>query len=559
MSSPAKHVVSEPSAERAPLRFVTAASLFDGHDAAINIMRRLIQAQGAEVIHLGHNRAVEDVVRAALQEDADAIAVSSYQGGHVEYFKYMVDMLKQRGAHHVRVFGGGGGTITPEEIAELQAYGVERIYHPNDGMHLGLVAMIEDVVRRAQDHRQPAARPSKVSLDDEISIGEMLSVIEDGALDESELTRLRKEWQLAGGKTPVVGITGTGGAGKSSVVDELLLRFLHALPDMRIAVLAVDPTRRRSGGALLGDRIRMNSLRSKRVFMRSMATRRQHAATNVVLKDCIACLKGLGYDLVIVETAGIGQSDSEIVDLVDFPMYVMTSDYGAASQLEKIDMLDFAELVVLNKFDKRGAEDALRDVRKQWKRNRTAFKLKDDQVPVYPTIASQFNDPGVTWMFSNLCRLLRDKLHLPAEKWTPQIDTSLKEPRATVLIPGNRVRYLAEIAEQGRAINGDIGKQSEAADRAQAMWQALHEVEDAKLPKALDLYDPADVLKDAAVDRSVLVLRQRYQDALKSLTTESIALLREWPQRLKSITDEHYVYEVRGKPVEGNNYVESLS
>jgi isobutyryl-CoA mutase len=578
MSTTAHHVVSEPSAESAPLRFVTAASLFDGHDAAINIMRRLIQAQGAEVIHLGHNRSVEDVVRAALQEDADAIAVSSYQGGHVEYFKYMVDMLKQRGAAHVRVFGGGGGTITPEEIAELQAYGVERIYHPNDGMHLGLVAMIEDVVRRAQENRIPTERPAKVSLDDEISIGEMLSVIEDGSFDESELSRLRKEWQLAGGKTPVVGITGTGGAGKSSVVDELLLRFLHAFPEMRIAVLAVDPTRRRSGGALLGDRIRMNSLRSSRVFMRSMATRRQHAATNVVLRDCIACLKGLGYDLVIVETAGIGQSDSEIVDLVDFPMYVMTSDYGAASQLEKIDMLDFAELVVLNKFDKRGAEDALRDVRKQWKRNRTAFKLKDEEVPVYPTIASQFNDPGVTWMFANLCRLLRGKLQLPADKWTPEVDTSLKEPRATVLIPGNRVRYLAEIAEQGRGINADVEKQAEAADRAQAMWQALNEVEDPKLPKPLDLYDPNDVMgrpsadrddapdqKDGgpgstlSVDRSVLVLRQRYQDALKSLSTESIALLREWPQRLKSITDEHYAYEVRGKPVEGNNYVESLS
>jgi methylmalonyl-CoA mutase len=585
MSTLAKNVVSEPSVERAPLRFVTAASLFDGHDAAINIMRRLIQAQGAEVVHLGHNRAVEDVVRAALQEDADAIAVSSYQGGHVEYFKYMVDMLKQRGAAHVRVFGGGGGTITPEEISELQAYGVERIYHPNDGMHLGLVAMIEDVVRRAQAHRLATERPANVSLDDEISIGEMLSVIEDGSLDEPELARLRKEWQLAGGKTPVVGITGTGGAGKSSVVDELLLRFLHAFPQMRIAVLAVDPTRRRSGGALLGDRIRMNSLRSKRVFMRSMATRRQHAATNVVLKDCIACLKGLGYDLVIIETAGIGQSDSEIVDLVDFPMYVMTSDYGAASQLEKIDMIDFAELIVLNKFDRRGAEDALRDVRKQWKRNRTAFKLKDEDVPVYPTIASQFNDPGVTWMFANLCRLLREKLHVPAEKWTPEVDTSLKEPRATVLIPGSRVRYLAEIAEQGRGINAEIDKEAAAADRVQAMWQALHEIEDPKLPKALDLYDPTDILssvrpevskgesdarrstsspfdtsgRTVEVDRSLLVLRQRYQDALKSLSTESIALLREWPQRVKSITDEHYVYEVRGKAVEGNNYVESLS
>jgi methylmalonyl-CoA mutase len=380
MSTTAKNLpVRDPNTEATPLRFVTAASLFDGHDAAINIMRRLIQAQGVEVVHLGHNRSVEDVVRAALQEDADGIALSSYQGGHVEYFKYMVDMLKERGAAHIRVFGGGGGTITPEEIAELQAYGVERIYHPNDGMHMGLTAMIEDVVRRANEHRVATQRPGPVSLDDEISVGKMLTAIEEGVYDEADLAHMRKEWQLAGGKTPVVGITGTGGAGKSSVVDELVLRFLQSFPKMRIAVLAVDPTRRRSGGALLGDRIRMNSLRSHRVFMRSMATRRQHVATNAVLKDCIAALKGQGYDLVIVETAGIGQSDSEIVDLVDFPMYVMTSDYGAASQLEKIDMLDFADLVVLNKYDRRGAEDALRDVRKQWRRNRVAFKLPDEQ------------------------------------------------------------------------------------------------------------------------------------------------------------------------------------
>ncbi|MEO7430434.1 MAG: cobalamin-dependent protein, partial [Dokdonella sp.] len=424
MSTPLQDLATAPSTETAPLRFVTAASLFDGHDAAINIMRRLIQAQGAEVIHLGHNRSVEDVVRAALQEDADAIALSSYQGGHVEYFKYMVDMLRERGAGHIRVFGGGGGTITPEEIRELQAYGVERIYHPNDGMHLGLVAMIEDVVARARagsvahaeaDAGHHTIPPAQVDIDDEIAVGHALTAIEEGRHDDHQLDRLRKEWQLAGGKTPVIGITGTGGAGKSSVVDELMLRFLHAFPTMRVAVLAVDPTRRRSGGALLGDRIRMNSLRSPRVFMRSMATRRQHAATSIVLKDCIAFLKGQNYDLVIVETAGIGQSDSEIVDLVDFPMYVMTSEYGAASQLEKIDMLDFAELIVLNKFDKRGAEDALRDVRKQWKRNRVAFQLKDEDVPVYQTIASQFNDPGVTWMFTNLCRLLREKLGVGGE------------------------------------------------------------------------------------------------------------------------------------------------
>ena len=654
MSTPAKHVATDSLTEQRPLRFVTAASLFDGHDAAINIMRRLIQAQGAEVIHLGHNRSVEDVVRAALQEDADAIALSSYQGGHVEYFKYMVDMLKERGAGHVRVFGGGGGTITPEEIRELEAYGVERIYHPNDGMKMGLVEMIEDVIARAARNREsgigprrqeaganseagPEGEPRKrrvnresfrhgigsgdstiataVDIDDEISVGRVLSAIENGEFSDAELAKLRKQWAHGSSDsrfpipdsriptTPVVGITGTGGAGKSSVVDELLLRFLHAFPQMRIAVLAVDPTRRRSGGALLGDRIRMNSLRSHRVFMRSMATRRQHAATSVVLKDCVAFLKGQGYDLVIVETAGIGQSDSEIVDLVDFPMYVMTSDYGAASQLEKIDMLDFAELVVLNKFDKRGAEDALRDVRKQWKRNRVAFQTKDADVPVYPTIASQFNDPGITWMFTNLCRLLREKPGSgigdsgsgKGEKrrcdFNPQLDTSLKEPRATVLIPGSRVRYLAEIAEQGRAINARIESQAEIADRAQAYWQSLRDLEDPKLPKALDLYDAGALLSllpetgegarradegssqkaphlnplpqagegAQPVDRSLLTLRQRYNDAIQSLDSDALRLLREWPARLKSITDEVGEYEVRGKAIRVENYRESLS
>jgi methylmalonyl-CoA mutase len=679
MSTPASHVPAS-APETTPLRFVTAASLFDGHDAAINIMRRLIQAQGAEVIHLGHNRSVEDVVRAALQEDADAIALSSYQGGHVEYFKYMVDMLKERNASHIRVFGGGGGTITPEEIRELQAYGVERIYHPNDGMHMGLVAMIEDVVRRASAGRRKGGQSAfsrgttaspidanakrhsdpLLALDREIEIGRMLSAIEAGNLDESELSHLRKQWQLAGGKTPVVGITGTGGAGKSSVTDELLNRFLAEFPQMHVAVISVDPTRRRTGGALLGDRIRMNSLRSPRVFMRSMATRRQHAATNLVLKDCIAFLKSLGYDLVIVETAGIGQSDSEIVDLVDFPMYVMTSDFGAPSQLEKIDMLDYAELVVLNKFDKRGAEDALRDVRKQWKRNRVAFQMKDEDVPVYPTIASQFNDPGISWMFVNLCRLLRTKLSLPNAatsrddasatarnpallpspsgrgtegegsgadgvtsvpnphpqplsrgergatarcNFEPTLDTSLKEPRATVLIPGARVRYLAEIAEQGRGINATILKQAEIADRAQSYWESLRDLGDPQLPKPLDRFESSDLLMTSAtgsaaeypacgdrrgaargkpkfqwelrketssqpreeahdevvIDRSLITLRQRYNDAIHSLTSENQSLLREWPQRLKSITDEFTEYQVRDKTIKVENYRDSLS
>ncbi|KFL37698.1 methylmalonyl-CoA mutase family protein [Arenimonas donghaensis] len=648
MSTPANQLPDR-DPERSPLRFVTAASLFDGHDAAINIMRRLIQAQGVEVVHLGHNRSVEDVVRAALQEDADGIALSSYQGGHTEYFKYMVDMLRERGAGHIRVFGGGGGTITPEEIRELQDYGVERIYHPNDGMQMGLVAMIEDLVRRTREAKDKRAKGEpadgkgksakarkdngispRVDIDDEIAVGKMLTALEQEAIDESQLASMRKEWQLAGGKTPVVGLTGTGGAGKSSVTDELMNRFLQHFPEMRIAVISVDPTRRRTGGALLGDRIRMNSLRSPRVFMRSMATRRQHVATNAVLKDCVAFLRAQGYDLVMVETAGIGQSDSEIVDLVDFPVYVMTSDFGAPSQLEKIDMLDFAELVVLNKFDKRGAEDALRDVRKQWKRNRVAFQMKDEDVPVYPTIASQFNDPGVTWMFANLCRLLREKLgtKVPPTKdgdspvggtsvpigssrcdFAPEADVDEKSPRATVLIPGNRTRYLAEIAEQGRQVNASIEKQAEAAERAQHYYESLRELGDPDLPKPLELFDPHHLVvpqpgssgaqKDAAqwpdcgerrqglpdrrkmvfqwerrqgaasgdnpnapqvsVDRSLVTLRQRYNDAVKALSANSINLLREWPERLKSITEEVTEYTVRGKVIRVENYRESLS
>jgi methylmalonyl-CoA mutase len=444
MSQPAPTTPStEPKAERSPLRFVTAASLFDGHDAAINIMRRLIQAQGVEVVHLGHNRSVEDVVRAALQEDADGIALSSYQGGHTEYFKYMVDMLRERGAGHIRVFGGGGGTITPEEIKELQDYGVERIYHPNDGMHMGLVAMIEDV-RSARRGRAPAGRQAAQGRLRQRDRDRPHALRDRGGrLEEASWRHLRKEWQLPAARPPVVGMTGTGGAGQ--VLGHR--RAAQPLPGLASRTCtsrssASTRPRRRTGGALLGDRIRMNSLRSKRVFMRSMATRRQHMATNLVLKDCIAFLKGQGYDLVMVETAGIGQSDSEIVDLVDFPVYVMTSDFGAPSQLEKIDMLDYAELVVLNKFDRRGAEDALRDVRKAWKRNKAAFKMADEDVPVYPTIASQFNDPGITWMFVNLCRLLREKAGAgvvnssPNINWNPNLDTSLREPRATVLIPG---------------------------------------------------------------------------------------------------------------------------
>ena len=541
--------------EATPLRFVTAASLFDGHDAAINIMRRLIQAQGVEVVHLGHNRSVDDIVRAAIQEDADGIAVSSYQGGHNEFFRYMVDRLNEFGAGHIRIFGGGGGTITPDEIKALMEYGVERIYHPHDGMELGLQAMIDDLVARTHAARRPTTVPTASNA--AVDIAAMISALEEGAFDSAEMLALRKEWQVKAGQVPVIGITGTGGAGKSSVTDEILNRFLASFPDMRIAVLAVDPTRRRTGGALLGDRIRMNTLRSDRIYMRSIATRRQHLATSEMLADHIAYLKAQGFDLVIVETAGIGQSDSEIVDMVDYSVYVMTSEYGAASQLEKIDMLDFADLIVLNKFDKRGAEDALRDIRKQWKRNHVAFDTPDDEVPVFPTIASQFNDPGVSWMFAELCRRVADKAGLDVGKWTPDIDTSVREPRATAMIPGQRIRYLAEIAEHGRAVNARVAKQAEIASRAQHVYEALKLLEDPCLPQELDPYKSDDLAGDE--DRSLLVLRQRYHEAIGDLTTDSLTLLREWPARREGVRSEQYSYSVRGREFTGNNYRESLS
>jgi methylmalonyl-CoA mutase len=549
-----------------PLRFVTVASLFDGHDAAINVMRRLIQDSGAEVVHLGHNRSVSDVVRAAIQEDVDGIAISSYQGGHVEYFQYVVDMLRDAGAEHIRVFGGGGGTITPAEIDELQSYGVERIYHPSDGMTLGLVGMIDDLVARTARARTatPAPAPSTSAPLDDLAIAQMLSALEDGVLDAAELKMRRSEWEAAGASVPVVGITGTGGAGKSTVTDELLSRFMAQFPELRVAVLAVDPTRRRTGGALLGDRIRMNSLRHERIFMRSMATRRRHSSTSAMLSDALAFLRSAAFDLVIVETAGIGQSDSEIVDLVDLPVYVMTSEFGAASQLEKIDMLDLAEIIVINKFDKRGAQDALRDVRKQFKRNRVAFDMADDDVPVYPTIASQFNDPGVSWMFVNLCRRIGTLAGADPDRWDPRLQLSSHVPLGNVLIPGNRVRYLAEIAEQGRELGDDVERQAERAATAQHCYEALRAIGDRELPSVLEAYPSVDLEggesdTGAGGPPTLASVRQHYNAALEDLGAEALTLLRGWDERIAAITAETYSYRVRDREVTGENYRRSLS
>ena len=553
MSTAARALEVLPGGAGRPLRFVTAASLFDGHDAAINIIRRILQSHGAEVVHLGHNRSVADIARAALQEDADGIAVSSYQGGHNEYFRYMVDMLREHGAEHIRVVVGGGGTISPAERRALEAYGVERVYGPEDGMQLGLDGMIDDVFKRVRAARRPELAPGADGPRDHLRIGRTLSLIEDAA-DEAKEPRARRPARQpgAGEAVPVIGITGTGGAGKSSLTDELLNRFLRAFPELSIAVLAVDPTRRRTGGALLGDRIRMNSLADERVFMRSVATRRQHLATSAALAESVDFLKSVGFGLVIVETAGIGQSDTEIVDLVDLPVYVMTSEYGAASQLEKIDMLDFADLVVLNKFEKRGAEDALRDVRKQWKRNRQAFDLPDEEVPVYPTIASQFNDPGVNRMFRALCAALVRRCGLDETAWSPPELPAASDHGA--LIPPRRVRYLAEIADDGRRANEEAEAEAGAASTAWACWRALEGI-DPERPAALEPYPDETVAGDGAF----AALRRRYNEALGGVAAESLAALRQWPARRAGVEAEEYSYRVRDRELKGQNYTESLS
>ncbi len=536
-----------------PLRFISAASLFDGHDAAINIIRRLLQSHGAEVIHLGHNRSVADIVRAALQEDADGIACSSYQGGHNEYFRYMVDMLREHGAEHVRVVVGGGGTIAPEEIDDLEAHGVEKIYTPGHGMRMGLDGMIDDVFNRVRAWGEPEWSFEVPSAGDHLAIGRSLTLLEEAAETPEALEALRGAWRRLPDKAPVLGITGTGGAGKSSLTDELLNRFLRAFPDKRIAVLAVDPTRRRSGGALLGDRIRMNSLSDDRIFMRSMATRRAHLATSAVLADSIDLLRRIGFDLVIVETAGIGQSDTEIVDLVDLSMYVMTSDYGAASQLEKIDMLDFADFVVLNKFEKRGAMDALRDVRKQWKRNRVEFAMADEELPVFPTVASQFNDPGVNRLFLALTGCLAELSGQADADWSAGVLETTDPGPTEGLIPPQRARYLAEIAEDGRSANDTVARKSEAAGLAWACYRAL-EGTDPELPARLEPYPEAALEGDG-----LAVLRRRYNEALSDLGPECVSLLKAWPGRFLGVTSDEYAYTVRGREIRGDNYTESLS
>ncbi|MDY6945173.1 MAG: cobalamin-dependent protein, partial [Pseudomonadota bacterium] len=552
-----------PRAEAHPLRFVSAASLFDGHDAAINMIRRLLQAHGAEVVHLGHNRSVADIVRAAIQEDADGIAVSSYQGGHNEYFAYMVDTLRQQGVEHIRVIVGGGGTIAPHEVAELETHGVEKIYTPEDGRRLGLDGMIDDVFKRVAASPKPDyAFGAGSSLDprNHHELAQAISLLEATSADDAAGQEIRKAIARAKdhGGAPVIGLTGTGGAGKSSLNDELLQRFVRHFPERTIAVVAMDPTRRRSGGALLGDRIRMNSLAAENVFMRSLATRRQNLATSAVLKDVIGLLRLANFDLIIVETAGIGQSDTEITDMVDVSAYVMTSEYGAASQLEKIDMLDFADLVVLNKFEKRGAEDALRDVRKQWRRNHPdRARLADEQLPVFPTIASRFNDPGVNHLFTELCKLINERRPGPVA-WSPGDVGPTRFVSRDPLIPGTRSRYLAEIAGSGRKARSDIEGRVDAARRASGLYESLRALHDARLPGPLDRF-PEEALEDQSIDATRRELRAAYNKALDDVGAEGVGELKRWPRRVSGVSDEKYSYKVRDKVVTGDNYVTSLS
>lgn len=455
MQSPAPYTPST------KVRVVTAASLFDGHDAAINVMRRIIQATGCEVVHLGHNRSVREVVECAIQEDAQAIAMTSYQGGHVEYLTYMRQLLDERGAQHIRIFAGGGGTILPSEIDTLHTNGITRVYSPDDGRAMGLQGMINDLVQKSDfisPVPEPATLSSRVQAKDPMAIAQAISCAERG---EHNLIAFANDAR----RSPVLGITGTGGAGKSSLTDELVRRFLLDHPDKTIAVVSVDPSKRKTGGALLGDRIRMNAVSDPRVYMRSFATRESNVALNPHVRDAIKILSYAQFDLIIVETAGIGQSDSQITDLADVSMYVMTPEFGAATQLEKIDMIDYADIIALNKFDKRGALDALRDVRKQYQRSRQLFSSPLDHMPVYGTIASQFNDPGANTLYRAVNDLLVQKCSL---SWTSSYMVTDEMSEKIYIIPPDRTRYLAEIVESNRRYDGFVEEQSQLA---RSLWQ----------------------------------------------------------------------------------------
>ncbi len=533
------------------VRFVTAASLFDGHDAAINIMRRILQGMGAEVIHLGHNRSVDEVVTAALQEDVQGIAVSSYQGGHVEYFKYMVDLLRQRGGRDIQVFGGGGGVIVPAEIRELHDYGVTRIYSPEDGQRMGLQGMIGEMVMRCDKDLSPHAPKDAKAIQGHgdanwRALAQLITALENGSADAALVNALRK--QAAKVRVPVVGITGTGGAGKSSLTDELIRRLrLDQGDTLRVAVISIDPSRRKSGGALLGDRIRMNAIgpwqQGARVFMRSLATRDFGSEISAALPDVVAACKTAGFDLVVVETSGIGQGDAAIVPLVDVPVYVMTPEFGAASQLEKIDMLDFAEFVAINKFDRKGAADALRDVAKQVQRNKEAWGKRPEEMPVFGTMAARFNDDGVTALYQALKPRLAE-LGLPLSGGKLPVVGVRHSSNQAPIVPATRTRYLAEISETVRAYKQRARSQSALARELQQLRSAarivLSEAGDAGLRLA-------DVLSKLGNDRE------------KRLHGDARTLLEGWPALKNVYAGDEYVVKIRDKEIRTALTTKSLS
>ncbi|MCB0282735.1 MAG: methylmalonyl-CoA mutase family protein [Calditrichaeota bacterium] len=524
------------------IRIVTAASLFDGHDAAINIMRRLIQATGCEVIHLGHDRSVEDVVQTAIQEDVQAIAMTSYQGGHIEYFKYMYDLLHKFGFGHIKIFGGGGGVILPEEIKELHGYGIARIYSPDDGREMGLQGMINDLVKRSDFAigDKPIELPDQIEKQNKTLIARLISVIENFPEKSSVILNKISE-KSENSQTPVLGITGTGGAGKSSLIDELVRRFLNDFKEKHIAILSVDPSKRKTGGALLGDRIRMNAIRDDRVYMRSLATRQANRALSAYINEALMVLKAAHFDLIILESSGIGQSDTEITDYADLSLYVMTPEYGAATQLEKIDMLDFADIIAINKFDKRGAPDALRDVKKQYKRNHQLFDTADEDIPVFGTIASQFNDPGMNTLYLNTIELINKKC---TSSLKSSININRDGSEKIYVIPPNRTRYLSEISENNK-------KYTQWAEEQAAVAQKLYAIQ-----KSIDLLQEVKQADSPETVNSLIVLRKKL---LSELTPENQKIIDEWPQRRERYKNDFYKFKVRGKEIAIKTYTESLS
>jgi len=519
----------QPYKSRHKVRFVTAASLFDGHDASINIMRRILQAGGAEVIHLGHNRSVEEIVSAALQEDVQGIAVSSYQGGHVEFFKYTMDLLRQRGGENIKVFGGGGGVIVPAEIRELQDYGVTRIYSPEDGHSLGLQGMVADMIMRCdEDLSAHAPRDLKaVAAGERRALARLITSLENGSCDKALVAQIHD--CAARARVPTLGITGTGGSGKSSLTDELIRRFRLDQEDrLRIAVIAIDPSRRKTGGALLGDRIRMNAINHPGVYMRSLATRETGSEISGALPQIIAVCKAAGFDLIVVETSGIGQGDAAIAPLVDASLYVMTPEFGAATQLEKIDMLDFADFVAINKFDRKGAEDALRDVRKQYQRNHQAFQRAPEEMPVFGTIAARFNDDGVTALYQALLPKLQEK-GLEAGPGTLPRVSGTRSSGAAVIVPAARVRYLAEIAETMRGYHRHAEEQSRIARERQQLRGAKLLMEGRG--KDISAFDDVIAWKDGQLD------------------PRSRKLLDMWPRTVQTYAQDEYKVRIRDKEI----------